>query len=200
MSTKEGIFTTEVNYKKIKQTPVLPVHNFETRLLAKQLNNQIKNNVTKMSVLGIVMITICIASTGAIFLDIKYSIDNHLQIFGNNILKQTKYPTQAVAVLIFRYTSLAAIASTIMIASLRMAIACFDQSVRFTKRQLSNNFLDLLYRIHLPQMTGKITLPQLMDAVEMWTKNVESAFSKVTTEKQEVKNAPKQKLKTNAKK
>jgi hypothetical protein len=187
--------------KNKKEVPVA-IDSLITDNFNRTLNTEISKNIKYTNAIGVFCLIITIGTAFYLFHEIKSSIDEHLALFGfkeNPIIKVTQYPTQAATILIFRYVTLGTIATTIIVTGLKISIACFDQSVRYTKRKLSNIFLQALYKIHSKQMVSKVTLPQLMAAFSKWTENVESAFSKVTTEKQEIKQQRKRKLKTTAK-
>jgi hypothetical protein len=145
-----------------------------TNSVLKELKQYLVDNISKLKNQGYWALAITTILAVIIYIDIKTSLADHLKQ-----INDAKNATQAVSYLIFRSAALGTIATTILIFGTKIAISNFDQSMRFTKRKMGLFFLQFLYKQHKQQLNENVSLDQLMASFEIWSKNVESAFSNV---------------------
>ncbi len=99
-------------------------------------------------------------------------------------LNKAKEPYVTLIFLVVRSSALGGVVITILIALMRIANACFDQSARFAKRRYGAFFLKFLYaKYSRPILHGGVNVENIMKFFESWNQNVESAFSNVKLSK-----------------
>lgn len=99
-------------------------------------------------------------------------------------LNKAKEPYVTLIFLVVRSSALGGVAITILVALMRIANACFDQSARFAKRRYGAFFLKFLYaKYSRPILHGGVNVENIMKFFESWNQNVESAFSNVKLSK-----------------
>jgi hypothetical protein len=113
-----------------------------------------------------------------VYLDIKSAIGAQV-----DIINEAKNSNQTLIFLMFRSPALGVIATTVLYTAARVTISSLDQSMRFVKRKFGVDFLEALFQKLEPKFQDKVEIKSVMQAFEIWNKNVESAFSSIKTER-----------------
>lgn len=138
----------------------------------------LKVNSIILTILGVILLAGTVALGLVLFLDIKATTESHIGHFG------TEANYALLAYLIARSAALTAVATALLFFGIKTAVACFDQSARFTKRRYGALFLKYLYgkfdnrQLHTPE-----GIEQIIKFFQAWNHNIESAFSGVRVEK-----------------
>lgn len=143
-----------------------------------ELQRYLTKNIKELKRNGVGIMSLTIMLAFGIYFDIKNSLIAQLES-----INTSPSPTQTVTYLIFRSTALGAIATTILVFGTKLSISCFDQSMRFTKRNMATYFLNFLYKQHNEHLGDNVTIDQIMNAFENWNGNVGSAFTNSPEEK-----------------
>lgn len=132
-----------------------------------------------LNVGGVLLLLVSICLAIALFWEIKNTTERHIDHFTGNASNYT-----LLIYLIVRSSALSVIATTVLIFTVKTAIACFDQSARFAKRRNGALFLKYLYnKFDKDKLDDKDTVGQIIKFFEAWNQNIESAFTTVKVDK-----------------
>jgi hypothetical protein len=137
-----------------------------------RLRRLLKMNIALLRIVAVISLALSIGFAAYVYWDIKNLLDPQIKL-----LKEAPNPGHTLAYLIYRITTLSAIAGFILYIGFKITFACYDQSLRFTKRRMGTAFL-----MYVQKKYHDISIDQLMSAFEAWNKTVESAFSSVKTD------------------
>lgn len=125
--------------------------------------------------LGLILVFVSILLALALFCFIYATTQKQL-----DSLNSATTPYVTLIFLVVRSSALGGVAITILVAIMRIANACFDQSARFAKRRYGAFFLKFLYaKYPKPILHGGVNIENIMKFFDSWNQNVESAFSNV---------------------